>query len=168
MLSSYFTCDQIYKYEIYNFGHTLLCYLSQQTHLWTSKSNSSCTKVWPNSWQWLFWIWSHLKLQLSLSFCSAYWKQFLRRVCWTKSDLSSTTKVWPNWHNWHFWIWSHLKLELGMSFCSTNWALDIRSDLGTTKVWPNSYHLYLVTPKVIAKLQLLFNKLVSDALHPLS
>jgi hypothetical protein len=28
MLSSSFRCDQIYKYEIYNFGHTLLCYLS--------------------------------------------------------------------------------------------------------------------------------------------
>jgi hypothetical protein len=27
-LSSSFWCDQIYKYEIYNFGHTLLCYLS--------------------------------------------------------------------------------------------------------------------------------------------
>jgi hypothetical protein len=27
MLSSSFRCDQIYKYEIYNFGHTLLCYL---------------------------------------------------------------------------------------------------------------------------------------------
>jgi hypothetical protein len=27
MLSSNFRCDQIYKYEIYNFGHTLLCYL---------------------------------------------------------------------------------------------------------------------------------------------
>jgi hypothetical protein len=29
MLSSSFRCDQIYKYEIYNFGHTLLCYLSR-------------------------------------------------------------------------------------------------------------------------------------------
>jgi len=29
MLSSSFMCDQIYKYKIYNFGHTLLCYLSQ-------------------------------------------------------------------------------------------------------------------------------------------
>ncbi len=28
MLSSSFRCDQIYKYKIYNFGHTLLCYLS--------------------------------------------------------------------------------------------------------------------------------------------
>ncbi len=28
MLSTSFRCDQIYKYEIYNFGHTLLCYLS--------------------------------------------------------------------------------------------------------------------------------------------
>jgi hypothetical protein len=28
MLSSSLWCDQIYKYEIYNFGHTLLCYLS--------------------------------------------------------------------------------------------------------------------------------------------
>ncbi len=28
MLSSSFRCDQIYKYEIYNFDHTLLCYLS--------------------------------------------------------------------------------------------------------------------------------------------
>jgi hypothetical protein len=28
MLSSSFRCDQIYKYDIYNFGHTLLCYLS--------------------------------------------------------------------------------------------------------------------------------------------
>ncbi len=28
MLSSSFRCDQIYNYEIYNFGHTLLCYLS--------------------------------------------------------------------------------------------------------------------------------------------
>jgi hypothetical protein len=28
MLSSSFRCDQIFKYEIYNFGHTLLCYLS--------------------------------------------------------------------------------------------------------------------------------------------
>jgi hypothetical protein len=28
MLSSSFRCDQIYMYEIYNFGHTLLCYLS--------------------------------------------------------------------------------------------------------------------------------------------
>jgi hypothetical protein len=28
MLSSSFRCDQIYKYETYNFGHTLLCYLS--------------------------------------------------------------------------------------------------------------------------------------------
>ena len=27
MLSSSFWCDQIYKYEIYNFGHTL-CFLS--------------------------------------------------------------------------------------------------------------------------------------------
>jgi len=29
MLSSSFRCDQIYKYEIYNFGHTLLCCLSR-------------------------------------------------------------------------------------------------------------------------------------------
>ncbi len=29
MLSSSFSCDQIYKYEIYDFSHTLLCYLSQ-------------------------------------------------------------------------------------------------------------------------------------------
>jgi hypothetical protein len=29
MLSLSFRCDQIYKNEIYNFGHTLLCYLSQ-------------------------------------------------------------------------------------------------------------------------------------------
>ncbi len=29
MLSSNFRCGQIYKYEIYDFGHTLLCYLSQ-------------------------------------------------------------------------------------------------------------------------------------------
>jgi hypothetical protein len=29
MLSSSFRCDQIYKYTIYNFGHILLCYLSQ-------------------------------------------------------------------------------------------------------------------------------------------
>jgi hypothetical protein len=29
MLSSSFRCDQIYKYDLYDFGHTLLCYLSQ-------------------------------------------------------------------------------------------------------------------------------------------
>jgi hypothetical protein len=29
MLSSSFRSDQIYKYEKYDFGHTLLCYLSQ-------------------------------------------------------------------------------------------------------------------------------------------
>ncbi len=29
MLSSSFRCDQIYKYEIYDFGHTFLCYLSR-------------------------------------------------------------------------------------------------------------------------------------------
>ncbi len=29
MLSSGFKCEQIYKYEIYDFGHTLLCFLSQ-------------------------------------------------------------------------------------------------------------------------------------------
>ncbi len=29
MLSSSFRCDQIYKYEKYDFGHTLLCYLSR-------------------------------------------------------------------------------------------------------------------------------------------
>ncbi len=29
MLSSSFRCDQIYKYELYDFGHTLLCYLSR-------------------------------------------------------------------------------------------------------------------------------------------
>ncbi len=29
MLSSSFRCDQIYKYDIYDFGHTLLCYLSR-------------------------------------------------------------------------------------------------------------------------------------------
>ncbi len=29
MLSSSFRCVQIYKYKIYDFGHTLLCYLSQ-------------------------------------------------------------------------------------------------------------------------------------------
>jgi hypothetical protein len=29
MLSSSFRCDKIYKYETCNFGHTLLCYLSQ-------------------------------------------------------------------------------------------------------------------------------------------
>ncbi len=28
MLSSGFMCDQIYKYESYNLGPTLLCYLS--------------------------------------------------------------------------------------------------------------------------------------------
>ncbi len=37
-LSSSFRCDQIYKIRRYDFGHTLLCYLSQtyvkQTHLW--------------------------------------------------------------------------------------------------------------------------------------
>ncbi len=29
MLSSSFRCDQIYRYKIYHFGHTFLCYLSQ-------------------------------------------------------------------------------------------------------------------------------------------
>jgi hypothetical protein len=29
MLSSSFRCDQVNKYELYHFGHTLLCYLSQ-------------------------------------------------------------------------------------------------------------------------------------------
>jgi hypothetical protein len=29
MLSSSFRCDQIHKYEINDFGHTLLCYLSR-------------------------------------------------------------------------------------------------------------------------------------------
>ncbi len=29
MLSSSFRCDQIYKYMLYDFGHTLLCYLSR-------------------------------------------------------------------------------------------------------------------------------------------
>jgi hypothetical protein len=29
MLSSNFRCDQIYKYQRYDLGHTLLCYLSQ-------------------------------------------------------------------------------------------------------------------------------------------
>jgi hypothetical protein len=29
MLSSSFRCDQIYKYERYDFGHTSLCYLSR-------------------------------------------------------------------------------------------------------------------------------------------
>ncbi len=29
MLSSSFRCDQSYKYELYDFGHTLLCYLSR-------------------------------------------------------------------------------------------------------------------------------------------
>ncbi len=29
MLSSSFRCDQIYKYELYDFGNTLLCYLSR-------------------------------------------------------------------------------------------------------------------------------------------
>ncbi len=28
MFSSSFRCDQIYKYEIYDFGNALLCYLS--------------------------------------------------------------------------------------------------------------------------------------------
>ncbi len=28
MLSSSFRCDQIYKYKLYDFGRTLLCYLS--------------------------------------------------------------------------------------------------------------------------------------------
>jgi hypothetical protein len=29
MLSSNFRCDQIYKYKIHDFGHTLLCHLSR-------------------------------------------------------------------------------------------------------------------------------------------
>jgi hypothetical protein len=29
MLSSSSRCEQIYKYEIHDFGHTLLCYLSR-------------------------------------------------------------------------------------------------------------------------------------------
>jgi hypothetical protein len=29
MLSSSFRCDQFYNYTIYNFGHILLCYVSQ-------------------------------------------------------------------------------------------------------------------------------------------
>jgi hypothetical protein len=29
LLSFCFRCEQIYKYERYDFGHTLLCYLSQ-------------------------------------------------------------------------------------------------------------------------------------------
>ncbi len=29
MLSSSFRCEQIYKYKIHDFGHTLLCYLSR-------------------------------------------------------------------------------------------------------------------------------------------
>ncbi len=29
MLSSNFRCDQIFKYKMHDFGHTLLCYLSQ-------------------------------------------------------------------------------------------------------------------------------------------
>ncbi len=41
MLSSSFRCDQIYKYKIYNFGHTLLCYLSQSQMFNKPTSGSS-------------------------------------------------------------------------------------------------------------------------------
>jgi len=46
MHSSSFRCDQIYNCQIYNFGHTLLCYLSlQQTHLSFVLSNKSVEEV---------------------------------------------------------------------------------------------------------------------------
>jgi len=41
MLSTSFRCDQIYKYEIYNFGHTLLCYLSR-TYMFNKPTSGDC------------------------------------------------------------------------------------------------------------------------------
>jgi hypothetical protein len=49
--------------------------------------------VWPKSCLLHWWLWSHLKLELSISFCSTNWPQPLWFVCWmSKSDLRSRAK----------------------------------------------------------------------------
>ncbi len=44
MLSSNFRCDQIQKYEIYDFGHTLLCYLSR-TQMFNKPASGAYPRV---------------------------------------------------------------------------------------------------------------------------
>ncbi len=66
-------------------------------------------KVWPKWYLWQKWIRSHLKLELSVSFCSTNWPLCLLNIyVW----LMKHNKVWPKWYLWQTWIWSHLKLEL--------------------------------------------------------
>jgi hypothetical protein len=76
MLSSNFRCDQIYKYELYDFGHTLLCYLSQ-TKMFNEptseagllnkglmlSSNFRCDQI-LKSQKWEIWLWSHFVMLL--------------------------------------------------------------------------------------------------------
>jgi len=60
------------------------CTYMEKWVCWTSKCDKSSIIVWQ------LWIWSHLKLEQSMSFCSTNWHQ--RWVCWTtKCDISSTT-----------------------------------------------------------------------------
>jgi hypothetical protein len=44
MLCSSFRCDQTYNYEIYHFGHTLLCYLSQ-TWMFNEPASEQATET---------------------------------------------------------------------------------------------------------------------------
>jgi len=56
---------------------------------WTSKSY----KVWPKWYMWQFWIWSHLKLELSMSFRSTNRPQDM-----AKSGYNSPIDLfWPRW-----------------------------------------------------------------------
>ncbi len=45
-------------------------------------------------------IWSHLKLELSISFCSTNWRKNTFRYDTVKPDLSSTLKVWLKLWQW--------------------------------------------------------------------
>ncbi len=42
LLSLNFRCDQIYKYRLHDFGHTLLCYLSQ-TYMFNKLTSAAGT-----------------------------------------------------------------------------------------------------------------------------
>jgi hypothetical protein len=108
-LSWSFRCDQICNNQFSKFSHTLLLYTS------------------PNC-LWHVLIWLHLKLELSMSFCSTRFSWRLRHDqihnnYFCKFSHTLLLYLCPACL-WYGLIWLHLKLEVSMSLCSTNLPLN--------------------------------------------
>jgi hypothetical protein len=70
------------------------------------------SKVWPKSYLWQLWIWSHLKLELRMSLCSTNWPLVWDRSVELKLMLSSSFRC-DQIHNCNTYdVGSHLVMLL--------------------------------------------------------